>query len=385
MGPYLSPGVYVEEVPSAVRPIAGVGTSTAGFIGIVPDTVAMPLKPDSTTDRYPVAASARAIRVTNWEEFKNNFGDFQDVNKVLAHAVYGFFNNGGGACFVARVTDTKEYGAALDEFKKEDEIAIVAIPGATDQATQEKILAHCESLKDRFAILDGMQKPASLSKADISGGLRNAIDGYGAIYFPWIKVQDPVSNTEIPVPPSGHIAGIYARSDAERGVHKAPANEVIRGALSVEHKLSREIQDPLNQASINVIRAFNGNMTIWGARTWADTGVDPEWKYISTRRLFNFLRESIEEGTRWVVFEPNDKSLWQKIRRNISGFLTTVWRDGALFGATPEEAFYVKCDETINTEDVRNLGQVITEIGVKIVNPAEFVIFRISQWAGTPA
>ncbi|MCL4704871.1 phage tail sheath subtilisin-like domain-containing protein [bacterium] len=385
MGPYLSPGVYVEEVPSAVRPIAGVGTSTAGFIGIVPDTVAMPLKPDSTTDRYPVAASAKAVRVTNWEEFKNNFGDFQDVNKVLAHAVYGFFNNGGGACFVARVTDAKDYEAALDEFRKEDEIAIVAIPGVTNMAIQEKILIHCESMKDRFAILDGVQKPASLSKADISGGLRNAIDGYGAIYFPWIKVQDPVSNTEIPVPPSGHIAGIYARSDAERGVHKAPANEVIRGALNVEHKLSREMQDPLNQSSINVIRAFNGNMTIWGARTWADTGVDPEWKYISTRRLFNFLRESIEEGTRWVVFEPNDKSLWQKIRRNISGFLTTVWRDGALFGATAEEAFYVKCDETINTEDVRNLGQVITEIGVKIVNPAEFVVFRISQWTGTPA
>lgn len=401
MGQYLSPGVYVEDVPSAVRPIAGVGTSSAGFIGIVPDNVEMPPRPGEfqkdengkiKLDKdgnpipvlYAVATAKTPVRIINWEEFKNNFGEFRDGNKTLAHAVYGFFNNGGSACFVARVKEAKDYGAALDEFKKEDEIAIVAIPGVFDKATHELILSHCESMQDRFAILDGV-RTEKFTKADISGGLRNAIDGYGALYFPWIEVYDPVSKKNDFVPPSGHLAGIYARSDFERGVHKAPANEVIRGALSVEYKLSRADQDVLNPEGINVIRQFNGNVTVWGARTWADAGVDPEWKYISTRRLLNFLRESIEEGTRWVVFEPNDKSLWQKIRRNISGFLTTVWRDGALFGATPEEAFYVKCDETINTEDVRNLGQVITEIGVKIVNPAEFVVFRISQWTGTPA
>lgn len=385
MGNYTYPGVYVEEVPSSDRPIAGVGTSTAGFIGIVPDTIEMPLKPGSTTERYPLAEAKTPKRITNWEEFKNNFGDFKTENKVLAHAIYGFFNNGGTACFVARVTKAEEYEDVLNKFRAEDEIAIVAIPGVTDKNILDKVLAHCESMQDRFAVLDGIRSPANLSKEDISGGLRNAADGYGAIYFPWIEVADPVSGKNDFVPPSGHIAGIYARSDAVRGVHKAPANEVIRGALKVEHKLSNADQKALNPVGINIIRQFNGNVTVWGGRTWADPGTDSEWKYISTRRLFNYLRESIDEGTRWVVFEPNDRSLWQKIRRNISAFLTTVWRDGALFGDRAEDAFYVKCDETINTEEVRNLGQVITEIGVKIVNPAEFVIFRISQWAGTPA
>lgn len=402
MPQYYSPGVYVVEVPSADKPIAGVGTSTAGFIGVVADDVAMPEKPgefeknEDGTDKtdangnpvpahYEVAAANVAQRITNWEGFKNNFGDFQSGNKTLAHAVYGFFNNGGTACWVTRVaTTTADYQDALDAFKAIDEIAMVAIPGLTDKTWQEKILSHCENMKDRFAILDGNQA-TTFTKDDISGTMRNAIDGYGALYFPWIEVYDPVSNATDYFPPSGHIAGIYARTDATRGVHKAPANEVIKGALGVEHRLSRADQEILNPAGVNVIRPFNGNVTVWGARTWADPGVDPEWKYVSTRRLFNFLRESIEEGTRWVVFEPNDMGLWQKIKRNVTAFLTTVWRDGALFGATPEEAFYVKCDEETNPKAVRDLGQVVTEVGVAIVNPAEFVIFRISQWSGPSA
>ncbi len=149
--------------------------------------------------------------------------------------------------------------------------------------------------------------------------------------------------------------------------------------------MNKDDQGDLNVAGIDVIRIFSGNITVWGGRTWADPKTDPEWKYISSRRLFNYLRESIEEGTRWVVFEPNDMSLWQKIRRNVTAFLTNVWRDGALFGDTPEQAFYVKCDEETNPPEVRDLGQVVTEIGVAIVKPAEFVIFRISQWGGQSA
>lgn len=383
MSSYLSPGVYVKEVPSAIRPVEGVGTSTAGFIGIVPDDVVMPFKPGSTTERYAVADAKKAVRLTSWTGFLMNFGEFTkgSKNKMLAHAVYGFFNNGGTACFVSRVTKKDDYPAALKTFEAEDEIAVVAIPGETTKAHLEKLLSHCESLKDRFAIIDGVQTN-DFSKDKISGGLRNATDGYGAIYFPWIQVYDPVTEKSEFIPPSGHIAGIYARSDAERGVHKAPANEVIRGALGVEHKLSRSDQDALNPEGINVIRAFGGNITVWGGRTWADRSTDPEWKYISTRRLFNYLRESIQEGTRWVVFEPNDMSLWNKIKRNITAFLTNEWRNGALFGATPEEAFFVNCDKETNPPDVRDLGQVVTEIGVAIVKPAEFVIFRISQWGG---
>ncbi len=393
MPDYQTPGVYVEEVPSAIRPIAGVGTSTAGFIGIVLDNVPMPVMPGSE-DKYKKVSAGKPVRLTGWEQFKKNFGDFHVGNQFLAHAVYGFFNNGGTVCWVIRVTDAADYQAALDTFKSIDEIAIVAIPGVVDITVQEAILAHCEGMQDRFAVLDGQRlkdQTGGYTADAIRGGgdggtaLRYSIDGYGALYFPWIKVFDPASGDNIPVPPSGHLAGIYARSDGERGVHKAPANEVIRGAVDLEHHLNKDDQGDLNVAGIDVIRIFSGNITVWGGRTWADPKTDPEWKYISSRRLFNYLRESIEEGTRWVVFEPNDMSLWQKIRRNVTAFLTNVWRDGALFGDTPEQAFYVKCDEETNPPEVRDLGQVVTEIGVAIVKPAEFVIFRISQWGGQSA
>lgn len=183
------------------------------------------------------------------------------------------------------------------------------------------------------------------------------------------------------MPPSGHIAGIYARVDSERGVFKAPANEIIRGALDVEKIITKELQDGLNPKGINVIRKFGGSITVWGARTLSVQ--DPEWRYINVRRLFLFLRKSIENGTQWVVFEPNDPALWAKITRNVTAFLTNVWRDGALLGNTPQEAFYVKCDAENNPDEVRSQGRVVTEIGVAVTKPAEFVIFRISQWSGS--
>ena len=389
MPQYLSPGVYVEEVPSAVKPIAGVGTSTAGFIGQVADDVTMPfrpgrpLDPDNVVaeDRYTVAAAAQPQLITSWEQFKNTFGDFQAGNKTLAHAVYGFFNNGGTRCWVTRLTNATNatnVTNALNAFTAIDEIAIVAVPGALDANIQGAVLDHCENAGDRFAVLDG-QRTATLTPEAIQGTVRDS--NYGAMYFPWINVYDPVTNDNIYVPPSGHIAGIYARVDAQRGVHKAPANEVIRGAVGVETRLSKADQDGLNPDGINVIRAFDGNITVWGARTLGGDA-NTDFKYINVRRLFLFLRESIDEGTQWVVFEPNDKSLWAKITRNVAAFLTNVWRSGALFGSTPQEAFYVKCDADTNPPEVRDLGQVVTEIGVAVVKPAEFVIFRISQWAG---
>ncbi|MGH6628828.1 MAG: phage tail sheath family protein, partial [Burkholderiales bacterium] len=182
------------------------------------------------------------------------------------------------------------------------------------------------------------------------------------------------------VPPSGHVAGIYARNDTERGVHKAPANEIVRGALETELTLTKGEQDVLNPMGVNCIRSFTGRgLRVWGARTISS---DPAWRYVNVRRLFNYVEKSIERGTQWVVFEPNDPDLWARVRRDVTAFLTGVWRDGALFGMTPQEAFFVKCDAETNPPDVRDRGQLVIEIGLAPVKPAEFVIFRLSQFSG---
>ncbi|WP_298269402.1 phage tail sheath subtilisin-like domain-containing protein [Geobacter sp.] len=393
MPQYLSPGVYVEEVPPAARPIAGVGTSTAGFIGVGLGDADMPLKPGSTTDHFTVAAAGVPQLITGWEQFKNSFGDFQKKKGTwsdadygaylqLQHAVYGFFNNGGTRCWVIRVAaaaDLTNVADDLAKFEPIDEIAIVAIPGATAKAQQEAVLDHCEKLLDRVAVLDGVESPAALTAGDISGGTRDS--SFGALYFPWLKVFDPASETNINLPPSGHVAGIYARVDATRGVHKAPANEVVRGAVDLERRLGKADQDGLNPAGINVIRPFGGTLKVYGGRTLGgdDNG---EFRYLSTRRFMNFLRESIDEGTQFVVFEPNSPALWQRITRSVSDFLLNQWRAGALFGETPKQAFFVKCDQDTNPPEVRETGQVVTEIGVAVVKPAEFVIFRIQQLTG---
>ncbi|MBI9044434.1 MAG: phage tail sheath family protein [Anaerolineaceae bacterium] len=410
MAQYLSPGVYVEEVPSGSAPIAGAGTSTAGFIGFVANDVIMPNQPgvfklkdgtqELTTDGnpipvpYEIAETGKPQLITSWMDFKNKFGDVQEKNNILGNAVYGFFNNGGTRCWVARVSNLEDTDNedqvkdALANMEAIDEIAILAVPisGVEDidrrVAIRSMALEHCKKMGDRFAILDGEESiessPTQASiYSDAAGNAMGMTSDYGAVYFPWIDVSGKGDF----VPPSGHIAGVYARVDGERGVHKAPANEVIRGARAVKYRVSKPQQDGLNPDGINIIRQFNGNITVWGART---IGGDKngEWKYLSVRRLFLFLRESIDEGTQWVVFEPNTPDLWAKITRNVVAFLTVVWRAGALFGSTPEEAFYVKCDAETNPPELRDLGQVVTEIGVAVVKPAEFVIFRISQWAG---
>ena len=396
---YLAPGVYVEPQEPKARPIAGVGTSTAGFIGAVADNVMMPPIPgefqvdengDLVLDEngnpipipYTVAELNTPQKITNWEQFKTLFGDFQSGNKTLAHAVYGFFNNGGTSCWVSRLAaldNTTDLKLALQQFAGIDEIAIVAVPGARGQTQQDDIMSHCENSKDRFAILDGNPEPAQLTVDEIKGQLRDS--NFAALYFPWLEVANPNGGDNISQPPSGHIAGVYARVDGERGVYKAPANEVLRGVAALERRLSREDQGQLNKAGINIIRNFNGNLKIWGARTLGGDA-NGEFKYISTQRFFNFLRESIDEGTQFVVFEPNSPPLWQRITRSVSDFLLNQWRDGALFGDKPQDAFFVRCNAETNPPEVRELGQVVTEIGVAIVKPAEFVIFRIEQLTG---
>jgi hypothetical protein len=304
--------------------------------------------------------------------------------------MFGFFLNGGAQSYVMRVADLTNAGditTALKEFEKIDAITIVCAPGALTADVQKTLIDHCELMGDRFAIIDG-QRTTTITVPAIQGTVADST--YAALYFPWIQVVDqtpdpvtkkPKAGARLFVPPSAHMAGIYTRVDETRGVHKAPANENVRGALALEYLVTHNEQKGLNPDGVNVIRGFDGNLKVWGARTLGgdDNG---EFKYINVRRLMNFLKESIDEGTQFVVFEPNNPALWQRIIRSVGAFLTNVWRDGALFGLTPEQAFYVRCDETTNPPEVRELGQVVTEIGVAIVKPAEFVIFRITQLTG---
>jgi uncharacterized protein len=271
-----------------------------------------------------------------------------------------------------------------------DDITMVVVPDLmtmmpgqkldlpTIKAVQTNIIAHCEKMGDRVAVLDappGMSPQAIKKWRMDTAGYDSS---YAALYYPWIEVSDPVTNRSIQIPPSGHMAGVWARNDNTRGVHKAPANEIVRGATGLAYNITKGEQDTLNPNGVNCIRAFPGmGIRVWGARTLSS---NPSWRYINVRRLFNFVEKSIERGTQWVVFEPNEPRLWGRVRRDVSAFLSNVWRDGALFGLTPDQAFYVKCDEELNPPSSRDLGRLIIEIGMSPVKPAEFVIFRISQW-----
>jgi phage tail sheath protein FI len=269
----------------------------------------------------------------------------------------------------------------LDLLKPIDEVALVSIPGFTDKVVQQAIIGHCQALKNRFAILDskfGAQPGNGIRDqfADVRSQL-----GFAALYYPWIQVRNPLTGKNEFWPPSGHVTGVFARTDEERGVHKAPANANIRGALGLELSLTNEQQGPLNLMGINVLRVFPGQSQpmVWGART---TATDRNWQYVNVRRLFLYLEESIQEGINWAIFEPNNLALWQKLKRSISEFLTRVWRDGALFGAKADEAFYVRIDEALNPPSTQALGRLYIEIGVRLTYPAEFIIVRIGIWQG---
>lgn len=348
-----------------------------------------PANAQISVDYTPQSVAAGDVKLcTNFSEFKKYFGDFSTVEgqSNLAHAVYGFFRNGGTRCFVTWVAGESGIEAALDDFAAIDEIAIVAVPGCTNKAVLKNLSDHCEKLGDRVAIFDAPDN-ANVTKLNPGESTLPGKTEYAALYYPWIKVFDPPTKDANPkgdglkvVPPSGHIAGIYARVDTQRGVHKAPANEVIMGATDLQVSLTRAKQDGLNPQGVNCIRNLNGNILVWGARTWGGDGNNV--KYINVRRQLNYLQESIDEGTQWAVFEPNSPELWAKVRRSVTAFLTVEWRKGALFGATPQEAFFVQCDEETNPPEVCDAGQLIVKVGVAIVKPAEFVIFELSQMSG---
>ncbi|HET6262565.1 MAG TPA: phage tail sheath subtilisin-like domain-containing protein [Chloroflexia bacterium] len=525
---YLTPGVYVEEVDKGSKPIEGVGTAVAAFVGFA--------------ERGPISTPTF---IANWTQFTNTFGSFIPGG-YLAHAVYGFFNNGGSMCYITRLPlsdadlaagageatrsatrqlpagrvelpakmgggtvslevtarDAGTTGSAITlevqpatapEGKQpaDDEFTLVVRQGTTEeryenvslrkdkrarnvaevvnadsklvrvaereqpgstaermpnpgtyplsiaaeaampaaqarigtnlligdasdrsgvnglevaedatmvcfpdlmalyqagridmegvQAVQQAMLDHAQNMGDRVAILDAPPDFTPQRIRDWRMKEVNYDSKYGTLYYPWIKVANPLGNgSGIFVPPCGHMAGIWSRSDSQRGVHKAPANEVIAGCIGLQYQTTHNEQAILNPAGINVIRSFPGRgIRVWGARTISS---DPSWRYLNVRRLFNYIEESLLQGTQWAVFEPNDMDLWERIKRDISAFLIRTWRDGALFGNTAAEAFYVKCDAENNPPETRDVGQLIVEVGIAPVKPAEFVIIRLSQW-----
>jgi phage tail sheath protein FI len=412
----------IQGLDNAIKGLEG-AAAPAPAVGEVSDLLPYVLQ------EFKVLADPGATKLcTNFTEYTDRFGPFSadtadakpmfpgdptltnamfPGHRALTNAVNGFFRNGGTRCFVARVEEDNIAGQlarALDQFESIDELSIIAGPGLPrNRQIWDELVSFCERRETCFAILDSPETVededgnVAIDRLDYTGNdelpppNKNA-----AFYFPQIQVvdparqlfdNDPVRNVELRyrglviVPPSGHIAGIYARTDVERGVFKAPANVLVRGAVNVKYYVSQPKQELLNPQGVNCIRNINGGVTVWGARTIGGDK-NTEWKYINVRRTFQFLVRSIDLGTQWIVFEPNDPILWGKIRLNISAFLTNVWRSGALFGMTPEEAFYVKCDAELNPPEVRDLGQVVTEIGVAIIRPAEFVIFRITQATG---
>ena len=353
------------------------------------------------------AADAVFEALANDDNLKNKFRDWLSQPSVFAFVagVNGFYDNGGGKSYVylmgvqdldLSIRENQADKLGLYAFDDVDDMSLHLAPGLSFNQ-QREMLEHCETRRDRFAILDG--PIVSAGDMDIAASDK----GYGAVYVPWLRVTKPswytgkqdvtvggplrrklirAEKNELFVPPSGHVAGVYARVDTDRGVHKAPANEVVMGITGLTQNINRIEQGQYNDRGINVIRTFKDRGTrIWGARTLA-TKSDPSWKYINVRRLFIMIEQSIMLGSQWAVFEPNDMGLWKKLTRDVRAYLMRVWRSGALFGATPEEAFYVKCDSETNPRYLIDAGQVNVQVGICPVKPAEFVVFSIGQWDG---
>ncbi|GAB3248645.1 phage tail sheath family protein [Kineosporia babensis] len=254
------------------------------------------------------------------------------------------------------------------------------------KAVQTALIAHCEQYTNRMAILDSPPGMGAQQIKEWRSETAMYDSAFAAMYYPWVKIENPIgtgSNKEILVPPSGHVAGLWARTDQSRGVWKAPANDTLRGVLDIERAITQNEQSLLNPIGINCIRPFGvRGIRVWGARTLAS---DTDWTYINVRRLFNMAEKTIQDGTQWAVFEPNDVALWEGVKRTLTAFLRGLWTQGALVGATPDQAFYVKCDEETNPPEGVDAGQLVVEVGLAPVKPAEFVIFRIAQQKQTAA
>lgn len=361
----LSPGVYVEEVRAKEsRSISGIETSITAFLG--------------TAGQGPVGA---AQRVLSWSDFPRIYGAAA-VGSHLSAAVQGYFENGGKKCIVLRVAEAgtdDDFISGLAVLRNV-ELNILCAPGIVSERVQQALLDHCEELRDRFCILDS---PKGATVSDVLKKRRSlsSVHGCGALYYPWILVPGAGES----VPPSGHIAGAYARTDDQRGVHKAPAGAeaVLAGAKETELAITEGNQDELNPNGINCIRNFPGRgILVWGARTLAEAS--SERKYVNVRRTMIYLEQSIQRGVQWAVFEPNTDATWKAVRQSIENFLLGYWRSGALAGIKPEQAFFVQCDATTTTSADIAEGRMICAIGVALMRPAEFIILSI-QLKSPPA
>ncbi|MFI5116733.1 MAG: phage tail sheath family protein [Terriglobales bacterium] len=348
------PGVYVEERNPNPHPIAGVSTSTATFIGIA---ASGPFTP---------------TLITSFTEYERAFGR-PTGGGFLGYAVRGFFENGGAQCYVMRIEATAEPAESLQGLESLD-VSIVCSPDANSvSGMAAALVAHCEKMRYRFAVLDAPQTPAP------TDGPPDALrSSYAAYYYPWILVAESAEHGQIAVPPGGAVAGIYARTDREQGAWHAPAGKPILDIAGLDQSVTEKQGEALNSVGVNTLRNFPGRGTlVWGART---TSQDPDWKYVNIRRYFIYLEHSIDNGTQWAVFEPNGEQLWGAVRRSVSDFLFNEWKSGALQGSRQTDAFFVRCDRSTMTQSDIDNGRLIMEIGVAALRPAEFVIFRIGQW-----
>ena len=384
MSEIIAPGTFVGEESFRTRAIEGIDTSTAAFVG--------------PTHTGPVGCGLELL--TSVADFERHYGAGADLvyadgtrtPNFVWHAARAFFANDGRRLYVARtwrddslppaVTD---FRAALEQLEDRPEPAIVAAPGATfgygqgpghdAEAKVQALLDHAARVKHRFAVIDSgdQQSPAGVT------AMRASFDSSaGALYYPWVRVVDPNSGRDVHIPPSGFVAGVYARVDLTRGVWNAPANESVVIATGLEREVTSSEQAQLGPAHVNCLRRLPARgVMIAGARTLSSNA---EWKYVNVRRLLLFLESSIDRGLQWAVFEPNGESLWGHVRRLVEDFLVVQWRAGALAGQQADEAFFVRCDRTTMTQDDLDQGRLVCLVGVAPVRPAEFVIFRIGQW-----
>ena len=366
-----APGIHLEEITPA-GPIEGAGTSVAALIG-------------TTATLSTGFDLGRPVPVTSWNAYATVLGEYKG-GLNLPHAVRGFFDNGGTFAYVVPIKDLGGLDGALAELTRLPDVGLVCVPGLVDPAVQkDKVIKHCEDMKDRFAILDGVQDPNPLKPDGPLLTQRAGLvspSGFGALYWPWILIRDPAAAAAVTaaVPASGHIAGVMARCDSTVGVHKAPANEQLRGAVGLDYTLNDTEQGLLNSKNINALRRFPGGPPlVWGARTLT---ADAPWRFVNVRRLVSYIEDSLVESLRWAVFAPNNVALWKGLERSITEFLTRVWESGGLFGRTAKEAFYVTIDESINPAPVRDRGEVFVEIGLAVTRPAEHIVLRIGLWDG---
>jgi uncharacterized protein len=371
------PGVQIQEVRLAPPPIFGVGTSTAGFVGFAPGN-------GLVADMAPQA-------ITSVEQFVAIYMNGTTRSNALTRAVFGFFGNGGNRCYIVHTASgaAADLVAGIQLLAPIDDVSMIAAPGSTDATVYAELRSQAESTQDRIAIFDPPARVANKSSLLPGGADRPPESVFGTFYYPRVVVgpavvngrplADDVTTGPEPVTPVGHIAGIYSRVDTTKGVHKAPANEVVRGVVDVEDVVGDADQDTMNPKGVNVLRVFGGNVVVWGARTLQDNEnpIDTSFNYINVRRLVSYIAESLDGGLRYVVFEPNTLAIRQQITRSVRGFLDGVWRDGGLFGETPAQAYYVRFPPMFNRDEDRAAGKLTLEVGLRVTFPAEFVIVRI--------